>query len=168
MALPTSGPLSLANIQTEFGGANPISLSEYYAGGSLVPAGTTGTNGAVPSSGTISIANFYGTSALPPVWTPAGGSSAGTPTELSVYSILAFGDDAPQQIINCNQSTTWTYTSTGSPGFSVSEVDGGGVFSITFSLAYQVGTVRTRVITLNSTVAGVTQYWSITLTADGS
>lgn len=62
MTLPSSGPLSLADIQTEFGGSNPISLSEYYAGGGLVPAGTTGTYGAVPSSGTISIQNFYGTS----------------------------------------------------------------------------------------------------------
>jgi hypothetical protein len=61
MALPTSGPLSLTDIQTEFGGTNPISLNEYYAGGGLVPAGTTGTNGAVPSSGAISIGNFYGT-----------------------------------------------------------------------------------------------------------
>jgi len=62
MALPTSGPLSLTDIQTEFGGSNPISLSEYYAGGGLVPPGTTGTYGAVPSSGQISIQNFYGTS----------------------------------------------------------------------------------------------------------
>ena len=63
MTLPASGPLSLADIQTEFGGSNPISLSEYYAGGLYVPAGTTGTYGAVPSSGAISIRNFYGTSA---------------------------------------------------------------------------------------------------------
>lgn len=62
MTLPSSGPLSLADIQGEFGGSNPISLSEYYAGGAFVPAGTTGTYGAVPSSGTISIRNFYGTS----------------------------------------------------------------------------------------------------------
>jgi hypothetical protein len=62
MALPSSGPLTLADIQTEFGGSNPISLNEYYAGGANVPAGTTGTYGAVPSSGTISIRNFYGTS----------------------------------------------------------------------------------------------------------
>lgn len=62
MTLPSSGPLTLADIQTEFGGSNPISLSEYYAGGAYVPAGTTGTYGAVPSSGTISIQNFYGTS----------------------------------------------------------------------------------------------------------
>jgi hypothetical protein len=64
MALPSSGPLSLTDIQTEFGGTNPIGLSEYYAGGGLVPAGTTGTFGAVPSSGTISIQNFYGTANL--------------------------------------------------------------------------------------------------------
>jgi hypothetical protein len=67
MTLPTSGPLSLSNIQTEFGGSNPISLSEYYAGGGLVPPGTSGTNGPVPSSGTISISNFYGTSNIPPL-----------------------------------------------------------------------------------------------------
>lgn len=62
MALPSSGPLTFANIQTEFGGSNPISLSEYYAGGGLVPAGTSGTYGAVPSSGAIGVQSFYGTS----------------------------------------------------------------------------------------------------------
>ena len=68
MTLPSSGPLSLANIQTEFGGSNPIGMNEYYAGGGLVPAGTTGTYGAVPSSGTISVQNFYGTSNYVPVY----------------------------------------------------------------------------------------------------
>lgn len=62
MALPSSGALALSDIQTEFGGSNPASLSEYYAGGAYVPAGTTGTYGAVPTSGAISIRNFYGTS----------------------------------------------------------------------------------------------------------
>lgn len=62
MPLPSSGPITLTDIQTEFGGSNPIGLNEYYAGGGLVPAGTTGTFGAVPSSGQISIQNFYGTS----------------------------------------------------------------------------------------------------------
>jgi hypothetical protein len=65
MTLPVSGnPLSLSQIQTEFGGTNPASLSEYYAGGVNVPAGTVGYPGGVstpiPSSSTISIANFYG------------------------------------------------------------------------------------------------------------
>ena len=68
MTLPASGPLSLSDIQTEFGGSNPISLSEYYAGGGLVPAGTSGTYGAVPSSGALSVQNFYGTSNYIPVY----------------------------------------------------------------------------------------------------
>ena len=62
MTLPTSGPLSLQQIAKEFQGNDPVSLSQYYAGGTLVPAGTVGTNGPVPSSGPISIWNFYGTS----------------------------------------------------------------------------------------------------------
>ena len=67
MTLPASGPLTLADIQTEFGGTNPISLNEYYAGGAYVYAGASGTYGAVPSSGQISVQNFYGTSAIPPL-----------------------------------------------------------------------------------------------------
>ena len=73
MAIPASGPLSMTTIQTEFGGTAPISLNEYYAGGTYVPAGTSGTYGAVPSSGTISIQNFYGTTNLLPRAVFAGG-----------------------------------------------------------------------------------------------
>jgi len=62
MPIPSSGALTLSTIQTEFGGINPIGLNEYYAGGANVPSGTTGTNGAVPSSGAISMSIFYGTS----------------------------------------------------------------------------------------------------------
>ena len=62
MVLPSSGALTFAAIQSEFGGSNPIGLNEYYAGGTYVPSGTSGTNGPVPSSGAISVRNFYGTS----------------------------------------------------------------------------------------------------------
>lgn len=61
MTLPTSGALSLNDIKGEFGGPTSPSLGDYYAGGTYVPAGTSGTYGAVPSSGAISIQNFYGT-----------------------------------------------------------------------------------------------------------
>lgn len=64
MAIPSSGALALSAIQTEFGGSNPISLSEYYAGGTYVPSGTSGTNGAVPTSGTVAMSKFYGTTAV--------------------------------------------------------------------------------------------------------
>lgn len=60
MALQASGPISLANIQTEFGGANPISITEYY-----------GADTGVPASGTISLSDFYGKSNVDvtPTWT---------------------------------------------------------------------------------------------------
>ena len=40
MAMPGSGTISFSQLQTEFGGANPISLSEYYRGGSPAGSGT--------------------------------------------------------------------------------------------------------------------------------
>lgn len=58
MTLPTSGPMSLSMIQTEFGGTNPIDLNEYYNGGLYVPNSSTNNN--IPSSGTISLQDFYG------------------------------------------------------------------------------------------------------------
>ena len=58
MALPSSGVLTLDDIQTEFGGTNPIDLSDYYRGGGLVP--DSGPNAAIPTSGVISVSDFYG------------------------------------------------------------------------------------------------------------
>lgn len=52
MALQTSGPISLLDIQNEFGGSNPIGINEYY-----------GVASGIPTSGTISIGQFYGKSA---------------------------------------------------------------------------------------------------------
>lgn len=56
MALQTSGAISLANVQTEFGGVNPISISEYY-----------GKVAGIPASGTISLSHFYGKSNIIPL-----------------------------------------------------------------------------------------------------
>jgi hypothetical protein len=63
MVLQSSGAISLSNIQTEFGGSNPIAISEYYAAASGIPA-----------SGTITFNNFYGKSAP---------SSGGPPTPVA-------------------------------------------------------------------------------------
>ena len=68
MALQSSGAIKLSEIQTEFGGSNPISLSEYYA-----------ADVGVPASGEIAIADFYGTSsALNVTVTQATYTSGGT------------------------------------------------------------------------------------------
>lgn len=52
MTLPTSGALSFSAIQTEFGGTNPITMSEYY-----------GRTANIAASGTIKTSMFYGQSA---------------------------------------------------------------------------------------------------------
>lgn len=43
MALQSSGTISLANLQSEYGGSNPISMSEYYRNGGLVPNSISST-----------------------------------------------------------------------------------------------------------------------------
>lgn len=52
MALQSTGSISFADVQNEFGGSNPISLTEYYGQSTL------------PASGKISLSDFYGTSSI--------------------------------------------------------------------------------------------------------
>lgn len=56
MALPSSGQITFADIQAEFGGSHPIGLDEYFRNGSYV----TSNNSGVPTSGAIGLANFHG------------------------------------------------------------------------------------------------------------
>ena len=48
MALQSSGAISFSDIQTEFGGSNPIAINEYYKNGAYVP-NTVETNATVSS-----------------------------------------------------------------------------------------------------------------------
>lgn len=63
MAIQVSGNISLQDIQTEFGGSDPISMDEYYRGGAYVP--NIGANQNIPLSGTIALDNFYGATSDP-------------------------------------------------------------------------------------------------------
>lgn len=66
MALPTSGPIWISQLRDEFGNWGPPNyMSHYYAGGGLVPPGYTGQNGAIPSSGYVSLWHFYGAARYP-------------------------------------------------------------------------------------------------------
>ena len=90
MALPNSGSLSLSQIQSEFGGSNPISLSEYYRGGSLVP--NHSLTGNIAASGTISVNMIYGTQDAAPVDNSFAGNVASLPIQgLNKYNIVAHG-----------------------------------------------------------------------------
>lgn len=59
MTLPGSGTISIYSLVTEFGGSAPHALSEYYRNGGLVSSGNTN----VPTSGALSLSDFYGATA---------------------------------------------------------------------------------------------------------
>lgn len=144
MTLPTSGAISLSDIQTEFGGSNPISLSEYYAGGSYVPAGTSGTYGAVPSSGAISIQNFYGTTKF----SISGGTTSvnGSGTRFGAGSSTVTTDSASSGTTVGGTSPftyLWQYVS-GDVNFSANS---GNSSSTTFSATLSVGVGDTTTAT---------------------
>lgn len=106
MTLQTSGAISLADIQAEFGGSNPISITEYFRGGALVP--DTVTNAGIPTSGPISLTDFYGAAAQGDV----------TPNNLSWLDVMTTGSNVftiTQTIsgLGAGQSITISYTSTG-------------------------------------------------------
>lgn len=67
MTTPT-GPIGLGHVQTEFGGSNPISLSEYYRGGAYVNSATAaGTSGVqIATSGAIRLGDFRAVTAAMP------------------------------------------------------------------------------------------------------
>ena len=60
MSIPLTGPVTLAQLQIEFGGTDPVSLNEYYRGGAFVPNSVR--NVSVPTSGAISFDQFRGSS----------------------------------------------------------------------------------------------------------
>ena len=105
MTLPSSGTLSLSSIQGEFGGSNPISLSEYYRNGPLVPSYPANTG--IPTSGTISINNFYGATNTAPANTTfagtagqftTGGTAPSTETGMRSYG-STFGSFSDNSVI---------------------------------------------------------------------
>lgn len=95
MSIPSSGPISLFDIQSSAGGTDPISITEYYKGGTYIDASWIAPN--VPTSGEISIGNFYG--AYPNVIGQAEYTIVGTyywvcPANVNSVSIVCVGAGA--------------------------------------------------------------------------
>jgi hypothetical protein len=108
MPLSSTGPISFANLQTEFGGSNPISLSEYYAGGDYVNTGVFGKNGFIPaSSAELPISRFYGSFTPRAIF--AGGNTdsvAGNSVGTIDFSIFSTGGTAAS-FGSLTQVRTW-------------------------------------------------------------
>lgn len=83
MGLPTSGSLSISQIAAEFGGAAPHGLNEYY-----------GVSWEVPTSGTISINNFYGRGYIQRYTVHVAHINVGGITQ-DGYALLEFGNMSP-------------------------------------------------------------------------
>ena len=168
MTLPASGPLSLSDIQGEFGGSNPISLSEYYAGGAYVAPGVSGTYGAVPSSGAISIRNFYGTTVFTPgtvTYTSSSGSFT-VPYGTATLVIEAVGGAGAGGYGNYDIFTGQDYGGGGGGGGAKSNTSvaasGGGQ-----SLSWSVGAAGSWNTSANGGSSSVSGGLITTMTAGG-
>lgn len=64
MTLQASGAISFSDLQTEFGGSNPIGMNEYYKDGSYVSSGFSGTGTASSMSFTQSNNSYYGSGSI--------------------------------------------------------------------------------------------------------
>jgi hypothetical protein len=111
MTLPVyPNSISMSQIQTEFGGSNPISLSEYYRGGANVPSGTSdGGRGLIATSGAISMDTFHGTSALKTIFATFTnqGHTGGTPADTQFSLSMNFAAMSPN-----NPSGNFAYSVT--------------------------------------------------------
>ena len=70
MPLQSSGTIKISELATEFNDLTPNSLSEFYRAGAKVP--DIAANSGVPTSGAISLSDFYGAQATNPVPTGQG------------------------------------------------------------------------------------------------
>jgi hypothetical protein len=73
--LQTSGAISLNQLQSVFGGSNPISMSEYYRGGSYVPS--TGAGSYTSYQASLQSPLYYFTGAGVVVWNGSQVANAG-------------------------------------------------------------------------------------------
>lgn len=150
MPTPSTGPISLGDVNVELGKASTTNIS---MGNSDVRA-LAGV-----ASGTISMSDLRGKSNVS--FTPAGGDSAGSPAVINIY------DPTFATItITCNQTAVWTWTRNPNIG-TCNVASGGSATSITMGLtpAPVNGTYRSTAYTLSATANGVTKYWYITLGA---
>lgn len=105
--MPSSGAINMGQLQTEYGGANPIGMNEYYRGGAYVPNQTS--TASVPTSGAIDLTDFYGT---------------GLAVDLdSSYDILSGLSETPVATLNLKRDGTITGVGTVT-SFSDTWIDG--------------------------------------------
>lgn len=142
MTLPSSGPISIAQVAAEYG----------LPANTPFPSGFYGRPG-FPGSGAFSLSQCYGLSNVN--FSPDGGNVAGS----AVGSATA--------TVTCNLPAVWTYTGGGTGG-SVDVASGGTATSITFTVVAPGAPDVTRTWSLTGVSNGVTRNFSVSVTAFGS
>ena len=123
MTVPSTNT-KLTDIQTEFGGSNPIQLSEYYSGGPLVPAGVVAPNGPIPSSGQISIGQFRG--AVSAEFVAATGGTIATVGDYKIHTFTGPGTFTVSNAGNAAGSNAVDYMVEAGGGGGGNDCGGGG------------------------------------------
>jgi len=134
MAVKSSGSLSLTtDIVGEFGGDTPHSLSEYYGGAGLVPAGA---NPSVATSGQTNMGSYYNSVAA----TVLTISSNTSNYDIGAQAIAAGGDKNTPVILTINSgvtvgstssSTAAMYTGTGwGSGTTINIINNGSIVGV--------------------------------------
>jgi hypothetical protein len=152
VALPT-GTISMSQVNTELGRSSTATIT---LGESAVR-----TLAGVPS-GAISMDNLRGKSNIN--FTPAGGTSAGSPVSVSDFEVYP---GSASVTISCTQSATWTWTRTSGTTGSGSTASGNSATSITFTMASAQFQQRLSTFTVSGTAGGITRYWTVTLETEG-
>ena len=149
MTLPASGALSFANIQTEFGGSNPISLSEYYKNGSNVPS-------TVPEAVTAS--SLGGSNSANARYPAIGGYDPQINTFSRLYTQALWGDNGSTITFDRN----FTVNKTGTYNYYVAYYIQNASKTATHTL-YVGGTqVATHSLTAGNSTASATGTLSVT------
>jgi len=190
--------ISLANIQTEFGGSNPIGLNEYYYGGSYNITGSTYIYGFTPSSGQISFNTLQGCTKATGYFVTEidigsgapNGAGSGSGTNQTQYGLSGVSIDSSGNIYVAG------YLSTGSPSSSTpsgcfAKLNSNGVlqwFKSTYYVTAAMGFCTVKVLpngnilfafqansatstawmVLNSSGSLVGSYWNTTMPNTGS
>lgn len=182
MTLPASGAISFSQIATEYGGITPHAINEYYRGGVNVPsytgdAGGNNGNAAIPTSGQISMDQFYNGFKAATISIPTGTFHStrlhtAIPTTQSSSVTIGFGltglltvslggQAGPSGNINLNTANAWGRPTAVSPGYSAlywvraTLLSGSAVFSGTMNTWLQMNTLRSWVPVSRREVDGV-------------
>ena len=158
MTLPSSGTLSLSQIQTEFTGSNPISMSEYYK---------SGNNGYVPATvpETVTASSLGGSNSYNRRYPGIGGYDPQINTFSRLYTQALWGDNGSTITMDRN----FTVNKTGTYQYYVGYyIQGSGTASITMyangssvrshSLAVGYNTTTSAVDTLSLSAGQVIRF----------